>query len=212
MLREAPFWVLTLLPVIFLISVWDKIGDTVPMHYNLSGEADRWGSKSALFWTLLIVPVLLYVLLLVVPKIDPKQLLQQMGEKYYMIRFTITVMLSALFLLMVYSNAYNNDIFHASVYAIVGLLFLLLGNYMRNIKPNYFVGFRTPWTLENQSVWKLTHLHSSVVWVIGGLIMLMLNLWQGVPYIQYINMSIIGLLILDPIIYSYYKFQHFKKS
>ena len=57
------------------------------------------------------------------------------------------------------------------IFVIIGLLFAFLGNYFKTIKPNYFIGIKTPWTLENEEVWKKTHLIGGKLWFIGGLLM-----------------------------------------
>ena len=44
------------------------------------------------------------------------------------------------------------------------------------LKQNYFIGIKTPWTLENEEVWKLTHLYAGKMWVIGGLLVVVLSL------------------------------------
>jgi uncharacterized membrane protein len=54
----------------------------------------------------------------------------------------------------------------------MGAFFAVLGNYMHSIKPNYFVGFRTPWTLESEDNWRKTHQLVSKVWVPGGLLII----------------------------------------
>lgn len=54
----------------------------------------------------------------------------------------------------------------------VGMLFIVLGNYMPKIKPNYFIGIRTPWTLENEVVWQKTHRVGGKVFVIMGVLIM----------------------------------------
>ena len=62
-------------------------------------------------------------------------------------------------------------IFTFLIFPLIGLLFAFLGNYFKTIKPNYFIGIRTPWTLENEEVWKKTHLIGGKLWFVGGLLM-----------------------------------------
>src|SRR4051812_48820884 len=64
--------------------------------------------------------------------------------------------------------------FSRIIYASVALLFILLGNFMTKLRPNYFIGIRTPWTLESKEVWIKTHRVVSRVMVLGGILMLTL--------------------------------------
>ncbi|HNP17729.1 MAG TPA: SdpI family protein [Fulvivirga sp.] len=211
LIQEIPFWALIILPILLLNSVWERIPNEIPLHYNLLGEPDKWGSKNSLWWIFTLVPLFGYLLLLVARSIDPKKKLSQIGNKYYLIRFGFSLSLTAIFLAMLYSLASQANNFQSSVFIILAFLFIFLGNYFRNIKPNYFLGFRTPWALENEQVWRFTHYHSSVVWFIGGISMLIINFWRPITEIWLANYVIIIILILDPIIYSYIKYVQLKK-
>lgn len=45
---------------LYLIISWGSLPDTIPMHYNLSGEIDRWGSKGELIF----LPVMMWIIYL----------------------------------------------------------------------------------------------------------------------------------------------------
>jgi uncharacterized membrane protein len=51
------------------------------------------------------------------------------------------------------------------------VFFVILGNYLGNLRPNYFVGIRTPWTLENPETWRATHRLGGRLMFFGGLIL-----------------------------------------
>jgi len=51
----------------------------------------------------------------------------------------------------------------------IGLLFVVIGNYLARVEPNWFVGIRTPWTLSSDRVWRKTHRTGGWLMVIGGL-------------------------------------------
>ena len=206
--REIPFWIILFIPILYQIYNWSLIPDNIPVHFNLKGEADRYDSKQSFLTFIIIISITLYLLLLFVPKIDPKKRIREMGEKYHYLRFATTFLISFIFTLITL-NAIDEE-FKLQPYLglFFGLLFILLGNYFRNLKPNYFIGIRTPWTLENESVWKITHQFSSILWVIGGTIMLLTNIFsQNEPVSWYINIAIIGMLTIVPILYSYLKYR-----
>ena len=78
---------------------------------------------------------------------------------------------------------------------------------MNTIKPNYFIGIRTPWTLENPEVWKKTHRIGSKLWVVGGLIMILNAVFIPVSYSQIIFYITVALIALVPIVLSYIYFK-----
>jgi uncharacterized membrane protein len=95
----------------------------------------------------------------------------------------------------------------AFIFAFIGILIALLGNYFQSIRPNYFIGIRTPWTLENETVWKKTHRLGGRLWFGGGLIIIILTLILGNNKAIAITFtSIIAILVIVPIVYSYFEF------
>jgi len=88
-----------------------------------------------------------------------------------------------------------------------GVLFILLGNYFKTIKANYFIGIRTPWTLENESVWKETHKLGGKIWFAGGLLVILSSLIFDERTNFIIFMTIIAVMVLVPVVYSYLLFK-----
>jgi uncharacterized membrane protein len=89
---------------------------------------------------------------------------------------------------------------------------LVLGNYFKVIQPNYFIGIRTPWTLENNEVWKLTHVFAGKLWVIGGLIMILGGLIFENSSFSIVFTSLVIVLAIVPMAYSYIKFKEIEKK
>ena len=89
------------------------------------------------------------------------------------------------------------------IFPSVGLFLAVLGNFMHSIKPNYFIGFRLPWTLENEENWRKTHQLVSKVWVVGGLLIALVTLAINITISIWIALFIIILLVAIPTIYSY---------
>jgi uncharacterized membrane protein len=94
----------------------------------------------------------------------------------------------------------------------IGVLFIALGNYFKVIQPNYFIGIKTPWTLENKEVWKLTHTLAGKLWIAGGLIIVLTSLTIAKSIFIYVFIGTIAIITLVPIIYSYIKFKELKEQ
>jgi immunity protein, SdpI family len=100
------------------------------------------------------------------------------------------------------------------LFILVGLLLIVLGNYLQSVKPNYFIGIRTPWTLENETVWKKTHELGGILFLAGGICIVILSLIinHNANLFTTLFMIIVGALTLIPILYSYLEFRKTEKA
>ncbi|WP_417443810.1 SdpI family protein [Joostella sp.] len=94
---------------------------------------------------------------------------------------------------------------------LIGVLYIIFGNYFKTIKANYFIGIRTPWTLENDNVWKKTHKLGGILWFIGGIIVVLSSLISDKPTNFRIFLGVTILITVIPIIYSYVVFNKEKQ-
>jgi uncharacterized membrane protein len=203
-LKESVLWVLIVLPYVYLAVIWPKLPGQVPVHFNLRGEADGWSDKNFL----LILPgalgLVTYILMLVVPVLDPKKKIALMGKKYYSMRFMLTFFLSALAIYLIYISKVGNIKSPNFLTAMIGVLFALLANYFQAIRPNYFIGIRTPWALENEQIWKKTHHLSGRIWMAGGILIAVFSLFiRNNSVLVIMFFGVIAIMVLVPIIYSY---------
>lgn len=207
--NEIPILIFVALPFLYLAYIWNKLPEKVPVHWNIKGEIDRWGDKTELLIIPFLLPLMTYLILLIVPYIDPKKRLKEMGAKYQQLKFILVFFLSVLALFILYTS-YNQKLpFINSIFIFIGLLFALLGNYFQTIKPNYFIGIRTPWTLEDETVWKDTHNLGGKLWFVGGILIAVTSyLYREQPNIGLIIFfAIVAVLVVVPIVYSYLRFQ-----
>ena len=150
----------------------------------------------------------MYFLLLLIPVLDPKKKIQQMGDKYYRLRFMFTVFFSLIAIYLIYISSAGNLINPNLLLALIGILFAMLGNYFQTIRPNYFLGIRTPWTLENENVWKKTHHLGGRLWMVGGVLIVLLAFFIHDNSIFMILFSLIlSIIVLIPVVYSYLEFK-----
>ena len=55
MKKNKLLWTLTMIPFVLTLIVLPALPEQLPMHYNLAGEIDRWGSR----WEQLIFPLII---------------------------------------------------------------------------------------------------------------------------------------------------------
>lgn len=210
--KEFPLLIIVLLPFLYLGYLYANLPDTVPTHWNAHGEIDGWGSKSTLWIIPFVTSLLGYVLLSIAPKIDPKGQIKQMGAKYYQLKFIVVLFLAALGLYILYATQQQSMSSPKIIFILLGVFFTALGNYLPSVKPNYFIGLRTPWTLESPTVWKKTHRFTGKLWVLGGLAVIILSLVlpQSQNIIAFI--AITFMITIVPLIYSYIWFKEEKQQ
>ena len=200
-------WLFIIAPAVYLAIVWNTIPDTVPMHANLKGEVDRYGSKNELINLTLIltgVNVLVYLLLPQVYRIDPKRYAAENKSRLHRIAFAVSVFLSAVIVLLIYSSIHENmDLGIRLILAGSGLLLAVVGNYIHNIKPNYFAGIRLPWTLNNDDNWRKTHLLGGKLMFAGGLVIAVICLFASFTLAMISMVTIVCLVTFVTCIYSY---------
>ena len=209
---ELPLIGIVLVPFIYLAYVWEKLPEKVPVHWNIEGQVDRYGDKSELILIPLLLPLLIYVLFTIIPKIDPKGKLKNMGKKYSVLKTILTVFMSALSMMIIYA-ALNENFYNPNyIFLLIGVLFAILGNYFKTIRANYFIGFKTPWTLENETVWKETHKLAGKIWLIGGLIIIFGSLILEKTPNTILFAATTVTITLIPVVYSYFKYQSLAKQ
>lgn len=209
--KEIPLVLIVLIPFIYLAYIWNDLPQTVPTHWNWKGEIDAWGKKSTLILITFLLPGLMYVLFTIIPFIDPKKKIQSMGNKYHNLKFLMILFMSGLAMFIIYSTK-NQSLANPSIILLaIGLLYMLLGNYMKTIKANYFIGIRTPWTLESETVWKSTHKLAGKLWFIGGLLIVVSSLTTSKGFNSKLFITVTILITLIPFIYSYMEFKKINK-
>jgi uncharacterized membrane protein len=168
--KEWVFIFIALLPMVIFLLCWKRLPDQVPMHYNLEGEIDDWGSKWEMIALLGGMNVFMYFLFRYIPHLDPKRFKDQAWKSYNVIRMITSLFICLISLYIVGSTLTQSVSFISTGLPITMCLLLIgLGNYFPVMKPNYFIGIRTPYTLENEEVWKKTHVYFGRIWFWGGI-------------------------------------------
>lgn len=210
LLLSLLMYVLMCIPLAYVASIYSSLPAMIPTHFDMNGKPNAFGEKNSIWFTttlLAVVSLITYILIRNLPKIDPKKTAGQSPELYQKIAATIVVFLSALNLIIAYATQNGSVNITNLMLPLMGLMFLVLGNYMHSVKPNYFVGFRLPWTLENEDNWRKTHQLVGKLWVGGGLLITIstLLLPPGAGFIVFFSITFIITVI--PTVYSYLYFK-----
>lgn len=209
---EWLLWLIILMPNLLLWLIWNQIPQTIPTHYNFWGEPDVYGDKTILIWLIPIVSFFLYLLLFFIPMIDPKKRIENMGKKYFTLRIILLTMISSILIVFLFACAKPEISFIGGIFHILSVFLIFLGNYLQTIKPNYFIGIRTPWTLHNEKIWQLTHRLGARVYMIGGFLLLLASLFLNKQSIHAIFFSCLLVILLIPFFFSFIYYMKYQNN
>ncbi|AGT32439.1 membrane protein [Geobacillus genomosp. 3] len=205
---------LTVFAYVISLAAIPYLPDQVAIHWNAAGEADGFSNK----WVGAFLPPLLMTGLLifmkVLPNFDPKKANYGRFQKSYGI---VNAALACFFLsLHIVTLAYNLgvpvDVGRLAPLG-VGVLFIVLGNYMPKIKHNYFIGIRTPWTLESETVWNKTHRLGGKVFIGMGVLLMLTAFWRGdIQFVLLMFVIVFGNLYLIVQSFLYFRKEQRKRS
>jgi len=202
--KEFVLWILILLPIVYLATIWQKLPEIVPTHFDMNGEANGWSHKYILIILAVGLGVGLYILMLALPVLDPRKNIKKMGNKYYNLRFLLTIFISILTTYILYTSKGGTFKNPNLILVFIGALFAFLGNFMKTIKPNHFIGIRTPWAMESDHTWEKTHQLGGPIWVVGGIMIAILSLIPALKTVMvFVVLGILTIMVLVPTIYSY---------
>ena len=202
---------LALAPLAYLALIWDQLPTEIATHYTIKGNPDGWMRKETAALVVGGMSSLLYLVLRFLPGFDPKGQLQT--ANFLKLRVVTTLFFSAIMGMMFYMAAHQSDTPNQMgiVLALASLLTAGIGNYITTVKPNWFVGIRTPWTLESEFVWRKTHQLGGRLMVAGGLLAAVLTFIVPAPYTVGVVVGIILLSAIIPVAYSYIYFRQEKR-
>ncbi len=148
---------LGLVPLVFAWTVYDRLPDLIPSHYGLNGQPDDFSDKLSFILMMSGLNLGLPFLIKWMPADNPRRKNYRKFSRFYgLFRFAITLFFSGMFtMILLKSLGYPIDIAKVVMLGI-GLLWMLIGNYLGQVRSNWFFGIKLPWTLESDEVWRRT--------------------------------------------------------
>jgi uncharacterized membrane protein len=198
-----------LLALSFLIIpfVWDQLPSEIPTRWNFQGEVTGYSSKNVGLFLMPATNLIVYLILLYLPVIDPKKRIK-IDQKPIPVLRTLTVVLLLGIEVWIIVSALGTEIQSQSwLFLGLAVFFLVMGNYLRTIEPNYFIGIRVPWALEDPDNWRETHRVGSYLWVTGGLLLIILFPLFSLQTYGTIFGVVVTMLALIPMGYSFYLYK-----
>lgn len=180
--------------------LYPRLPAQLPVHWDLHGQVDGrlprlWG---AVFPALTILVLALLTTLL--PRISPRQFeIRPFAATFGVMMLAIQGVVLVIGLAVLLAGAGYALPIPAIAMLAVGVLLMVLGNYMGKLRKNFFIGIRTPWTLASDAVWERTHRLAGWLFVFAGAV-IVAGVLLGAPL--WLALAAIAAATLVPVGYS----------
>ncbi|MBR5437461.1 MAG: DUF1648 domain-containing protein [Clostridia bacterium] len=190
--------VVTLLPMVAGIILWNRLPEMIATHFGIDNQPDGWSSKAFTVFGLPLIMFGLQIISAFATQADPKN--KNIKPKMLGLILWIIPVISIVLMGVTYATALGKEVKMGTVTMILlGIVFIVLGNYMPKYEQNYTIGIKLPWTLNDTENWNRTHRLSGKIFVAGGVLMCATAFIGNLL----IHMIITGCMILIPVVYSY---------
>ena len=197
--------IITLLPILAGLILWNKLPEQMPMHFNAAGEVDGTASKVVgVFVMPMVLVAVQWLCALGSLKMDPKA--DNLNTKVMGLVLWFIPVLSVLMHALVYGTAMGEEMNVQIVIPLVmGLLFVVIGNWLPKCKQTYTLGIKLPWTLADEANWNRTHRFAGPIWVVCGLVIMLCGLIGG-AFLWVMPVAFV-VMIAAPTVYSFLLFK-----
>ncbi len=226
-MKNKMIWLMTAVSVVMMAAVLPFLPDEVPMHFDMAGNTDRYGSKFELLLfpgLMLLTTVMWRVFIGYYEKkrasADEKTA-AELGNNLKVLHvasIAVTGMflaMEAIFLVTLFWGAEQSDqsmpeLFSSAIGAVLGLVLIVMGNVMPKAKRNAVFGLRTSWSMHNDRTWLASNRFGGAAFVVGGLVVTVLSLLFRGMIVVYLMLGILGIVTIASVLYSYFAYRKYK--
>lgn len=190
---------ITLLPILVGLFYWNQLPDKMATHFDMEGTPNGWSSK---WFAVIGIPAVLAVvnvLCTVLTETDPRR--HKYPEKMMKLVYWICPVVSWICAGLTISYELGVEFAAMPKFAslLIGIMFVVIGNYLPKVKQNYYMGIKLPWTYSDEENWNRTHRMAGKLWVVGGIVLL-LNFFLGITGLE---IAVLIIMIVVPTVYSW---------
>lgn len=202
--------VVILLPILYGLFMWDQLPANMVSHWGGDGVADGTASKGFVVFALPLILLGVHWLCLLLSGLDRKS--AQMNPKLITLIYGIMPVFSLLINGSIYSIALEKewDLFQILT-VVLGVMFMVMGNYMPKTTRNRTMGIKLQWTLGNDENWNKTHRLAGRIWFLGGIVVIVLAI-ASAKIAMMALLAMILILVAVPVAYSYALYKQHQKA
>ena len=199
---------LILSPIVAGLILWDKLPESVPIHWGINGEPDSFAGKGVAVFLMPCIMFALHFVCLIATSFDKRY--KSQNKKVLQIVFWIVPAVTIAVQCAVFGAALGYDFDVSSfILPLIAVMFIFIGNYMPKATQNRVYGIRIPWTMKSEANWDATHRFAGKLWVICGILALPL-IFIPHPVKFWLLFALIFLAVLPPLFYSYIYYRKHK--
>ena len=182
---------------LFAVLSWPRLPERVASHWDIDGAVNGTMPR---FWLVLMMPILAVALagvLTIAPKVDPKRRNFPLhADAYWVVANAVLLFLALVHVLVIGYNLGWPIQLQVVMMPGLGLLFIVIGNVLTRVRPNWIFGIRTPWTLSSEVSWRETHRIGGYGFVAVGVAVVITSIVAPTTaiYVMLVGISIATLL------------------
>ncbi len=189
----------------YIAWIYPGLPDPMPTHWNAAGEVDDYTAKAVGAPLLVGIPLFVFAVFKLIPVVSPRGFRTESFTGVLNILMTASVVFACVIGVGVIRAAQDPSVDMSSfVFVAVGLLLVVLGNFLGKVRKNFFLGIRTPWTLASDEVWAKTHRLAGWCFVIAGIFMAIMGV-VAPPAPWFV--AVVVAIALVPVVYSYFAYR-----
>jgi len=193
---------LTLSPILIGLLLWDKLPEQMTTHWGADGVADGWSGRPFAVFGLPLIMLAVQWLCVLITAVDPKA--KNQNSKVFELVLWIIPVVSLFASGLVYVTAFDLDFSpELLTFPLLGVVFILIGNYLPKCRQNHTTGIRIKWTLENEENWNATHRMAGKLWVAVGFVCLFCGLLP-LSLMPVATVALISVTVIVPVLYSWH--------
>jgi uncharacterized membrane protein len=203
--RELIFIIISYSPLFGALIMYNQLPEIMAVHFNSKNEVDGTMSRLGVIITITVmglIPLLLKYLMKFTSKFDPQAIEPKSTTLFHAIRFIMVLLVATSgWSLILFNLGYKMDS-KKIAFVLLATLFIIIGNYLPAVRPNFTIGIRTPWTMADDEIWIKTHRLAGPLLMLGG-IMMLLALFLGKINSIFVLVLVMSLISFIPVIYSF---------
>lgn len=192
--------IVTILPIFIGIFLWNKLPDAMAVHFDNNSEPNGYSGKFFAVFGLPLICLAIHWFGMFITTHDPRK--QNINAKVFRLIMWAVPVISLVIASQMYPYNLGYDVNVEYVSKLfIGVVLIIIGNYLPKARQNYTIGIRTPWTLANEVNWNKTHRLAGYLWLVCGIVMILLT-FAGMMKTS-IMIAIVVIIIIVPFLYSF---------
>ena len=191
-----------LLPMLIAAFGEKFLPERIAVHWGFGGNADGFMRPSTIFIILPLILLAIHWLCIIVEAAVNRG--NEQNKKLTEIIFWIipSISIASSCMMLISALGYKTSTAFAIIYILLGVMFIVIGNYLPKTTRNRTMGIKIKWAMANDENWNATHRFSGKVYVFSGFLFIAAML---LPPATFPVVAVLAILLsaIPPVIYSY---------